>query len=116
MTSPVWTIRKWHSTIQPPDGNKLEPYWRMGGLSRRENLEMITMANAGMTIKTIARKTHLTQSQVKYRLKVFNIRTTDFRNGHGPFAQMFFERLADEVTLHSIKLIREQVNETESHG
>lgn len=103
-----WTIQRWHS-MPAPDSQHNELIWRVGGLSKQENIEVITLANLGMTLKTISQFTGLTPGQVSYRLHVFGIRVSDFREGRGPIAQMVFERLANRVTKQSIQLVREKL-------
>lgn len=102
----MWDLKKWHAP-PPPDGALQEKYWRVGGLSKQENIELIALANVGMTLKTISEFTGLSVSQVTYRCKIFGIKVTDFRHGRGPIAQMVFERVGNAVANRSMQLVRE---------
>lgn len=108
MTKPTWTLRQWQASA-PPDGVRAEQAWRVGGLARQENIELITLANLGMTRNTISQFTGLSPYQVSYRLKYFGIRIKDFREGRGPIAGLVFTKLANRVTQASIQLVREHI-------
>ena len=106
MKTPTWTIQRWKAPA-PPDGLRQEKTWAVGGLSRQENIELITLANLGMTAQTIADFTGLTRGQVTYRLKYFGIRLKDFREGRGPIARLVFQRLSKPIVNESIHLARQ---------
>lgn len=106
MKTTTWTLKKWDAP-PPPDGVLQEKSWAVGGLSRQENIELITLANVGMTAQTIADFTGLSRGQVSYRLRYFGIRIKDFREGRGPIAGLIFRKLGKEVALESMKLVRQ---------
>lgn len=87
-----WTLAKWEP-LPPPWGAKNEPEWAVAPLAKQQDHDCLMLASFGLTVKTIAAYTHLSPSAVVYRLKKFNIRTTEFRNGRGPFAALVFEGL-----------------------
>lgn len=108
MSAHVWTIRKWHAPTPTQDVRR-EPYALTTSLSKRENIELITLANLGMTAGTIAEFTGLTESQVRYRMKRFGISVQDFRHGRGPIARMVFSKLANQVTHDAVIIARKHI-------
>lgn len=62
-----------------------------------ENLSAIALAECGLTVKTIARATGLTPSQVVYRYRKAGISPMDYRRGMGPMADTILETYAVET-------------------
>lgn len=97
-----WTLAKWHP-IAAPDGMRHELEHRVAFLARQQDFDCLMLARFGMELKTIAGFTHMSVGQVHYRLKKLGVKVTDFRRGHGVYAQMVLDglkaRAARQITV-----------------
>lgn len=68
------------------------------------NLSAVAMAEFGMTVKTIAKATGLTESQVTYRYRQAGVSPMNYRRGEGPFASEVLQK-------YSVKSASKQVHD-----
>lgn len=68
------------------------------------NLSAIALAECGMTVKTIAKATGLTTSQVMYRYRKAGVSPMDYRRGTGEIA-------SEVLSNYSVKTASEEVHE-----
>jgi hypothetical protein len=88
----TWELTMWRGP-KPPERLKTVSDHRVAFLSRQEDLNCAMLAEFGIGMKAIARRTGLSVGQVSYRLQKLGISVRDFREGRGPYAKLVFEGL-----------------------
>mgnify|MGYP000308251149 CR=1 FL=1 len=80
--------------------------------TRTEDIQCIVLARLGFSTKTIASRTGLSPGAISYRLKLLNVKISDYRNGRSELSQRFIEaasadsaRLMDEIKQHISKVL-----------
>jgi hypothetical protein len=68
------------------------------------DMECALLGEAGWHTKAIARATHLTPSQVLYRLKRAGVRRVDYRNGVSEIAKYVKNQLKHQATDRQLQL------------
>lgn len=71
--------------------------------TRSEDIACILGARLGFSVDCIAQRNGLTPAQVRYRMKLFGIKLSDYRNGRTPLA----ERILAAATADSARLLGE---------
>ena len=101
-------MEKWQAPAAPDKRDDAKE-WQVLPLANQADFECCMLGRFGMTVKTIAGFTGLSEGQVSYRLKKAGICIRDFRNGHGDFASMVF----GVATNRGAKLVIEELRTKE---
>jgi len=105
----VWTLAEWQAPA-PPDGRKAEADHRVAFLAKQEDFDCLTLGRLGMTVKTIAGYTGLSENQVNYRLKKGHVKPKDYRHGNGYYARMVFQYVGRRAAQQVISDLRKELN------
>lgn len=80
--------------------------------TRSEDIQCIVLARLGFSLKTIALRTGLSTGAVAYRLKLLQVKISDYRNGNSPLSQRIIEvaqadshLLMDQIRSHINKML-----------
>jgi hypothetical protein len=75
--------------------------------TRTEDIQCVIYARLGFSMELISQRTGLSKGAIGYRMKLFNIKLADYRNGASPVSQRILDvasadskRLMDQIKVH----------------
>lgn len=110
-----WSLAKWRAPAAPDLNTVDRQSSRVAFLAKQEDYECLILGRFGMTVDTISSFTHLSRSQVTYRLKKAGIKIRDFRRGVGPYAEIVFKQTAHKAAEYMTWRLRQHLELAEAN-